>query len=223
MLKNLVLFLFGVAYGGLVSRLHSSKNVPTAHLAQSTNPILDGISYIYLATWGVAGMAMGNLLPFIDGLTARTRQEMEGKSAVGWNDVIRSIGSFAGVAFAIRKLPWETTLQLSLTLSLANPLLWYLLDRTTSGLALSSAIGFVGTGVLVLTNPALIPAPTIHVPSDTSHMASRIAANKTGFAAGPSGLASGSNENIAVATWIASVLFCSCVCFGNIGRLLSSK
>ena len=30
-----------------------------------------------------------------------------------------------------------------------------------------------------------------------------------------------SNESIGVGTWIASVLFCSSVCFGNIGRRLA--
>ena len=30
-------------------------------------------------------------------------------------------------------------------------------------------------------------------------------------------------ESIAVATWIASVLFVSCVCFGNIGRRLVER
>lgn len=29
-----------------------------------------------------------------------------------------------------------------------------------------------------------------------------------------------SYENLAVVTWVGSVLFCSCVCFGNIGRRL---
>lgn len=28
-------------------------------------------------------------------------------------------------------------------------------------------------------------------------------------------------EGIAVTTWISSVLFCACVCFGNIGRQLA--
>lgn len=30
-----------------------------------------------------------------------------------------------------------------------------------------------------------------------------------------------SQESIAVRTWVASVLFCACVCFGNIGRQLA--
>lgn len=30
-----------------------------------------------------------------------------------------------------------------------------------------------------------------------------------------------SNESIGIGTWIASVLFCSSVCFGNIGRRLA--
>lgn len=28
-------------------------------------------------------------------------------------------------------------------------------------------------------------------------------------------------EGVAVRTWVASVLFCACVCFGNIGRQLA--
>lgn len=32
-----------------------------------------------------------------------------------------------------------------------------------------------------------------------------------------------SEERAAVMTWISSVLFCSCVCFGNVGRKLSRK
>lgn len=28
-------------------------------------------------------------------------------------------------------------------------------------------------------------------------------------------------ESIAVRTWVASVIFCACVCFGNIGRQLA--
>jgi len=32
-----------------------------------------------------------------------------------------------------------------------------------------------------------------------------------------------SYESVGVATWIASVLFCSCVCFGNIGRMMKGK
>lgn len=36
------------------------------------------------------------------------------------------------------------------------------------------------------------------------------------------GLVSGvTQESIAVRTWVASVLFCACVCFGNIGRQLA--
>ena len=30
-------------------------------------------------------------------------------------------------------------------------------------------------------------------------------------------------ELLGVATWLASVLFCSCVCFGNVGRLIVAR
>jgi hypothetical protein len=121
-----------------------------------------------------------------------------------------------------RRLPWETTLQLSLTLALANPILWYLLDRTAAGLTLSTAIGFLGTAALLAINPGLIPAPTSTFSSGNSSHPSPLSA---GGAQPRSFLVTDyvRNEQISIATWIASVLFCSCVCFGNIGRVLAPE
>jgi len=134
---------------------------------------------------------------------------------------VRSIGAFVGIAFAIRRLPWETTLQLSLTLALTNPFLWYLLDRTPTGLALSTTIGTFGTIALLTINPELIPAPTSHFSNSFDNF------NRTGTHPGEASAMNtafrGGDEYVGVATWIGSVLFCSCVCFGNIGRLLVGR
>jgi hypothetical protein len=46
------------------------------------------------------------------------------------------------------------------------------------------------------------------------------AVNGTGGRAGEPG---SSAELLGVATWLASVLFCSCVCFGNVGRLIVAR
>jgi len=186
---------------------------------------LNRASWRYLAFWGVAGVAMGSLLPWIDQLWilgSKSGNEKAGGSPTRglprrWNDVVRIVGAFVGIAFAIRKLPWSSPLQLSLTLALANPFLWYLLDRTTAGFTLSTIVGILGCTILLAINPTLIPAPTDAYSSSPN--------NNYTTGATPSRQRSGGNgmiayESIGVATWIASVLFCSCVCFGNIGRLL---
>src|ERR1700761_8954173 len=112
-------------------------------------------------------------------------------------------------------------MQLSVTLALTNPFLWYLLDRTASGFALSTLIGVFGTAALLAINPGLIPVP-IMAHASRGHDSPNITAPLAGKGAF-SGLSQMGNEHIGVAAWIASVLFCSCVCFGNIGRLLMAN
>lgn len=103
-----------------------------------------------------------------------------------------------------RRLPWQSTLQVSLTLALVNPVIWYLVDRSRTGFALASVVSFCGAAALLVSSPEIIPSPT--TPNSQSNVI---------FGAGLS------YESIGVATWIPSVLFCSCICFGNLGRRLS--
>src|ERR1700748_169772 len=102
-------------------------------------------------------------------------------------------------------------MQLSVTLALTNPFLWYLLDRTAAGLALSTVIGVFSTVALLAINPGLIPVPT------TAHSSRGYSSpNGTASPVGKvvfGGLGEMNDELIGVATWIASVMFCSCVCF----------
>ena len=110
-----------------------------------------------------------------------------------------------------RKLLWQSTLQVSLTLALVNPVLWYLIDRLKLGFILSAIVGITGTAVLLGVNPDMVPSsaiPSLIVNAPNILYESVISDRMI------------SNESIGVWTWIASVLFCSCVCFGNIGRRL---
>lgn len=103
---------------------------------------------------------------------------------------------------------------------MVNPALWYLIDRSKPGFLLSAVVGIAGTAVLLGINPSMVPAPGAS--SAKAHMAHMAPLTKTsyeGFGFGDGGLIS--NESIAVSTWIASVLFCSSVCFGNVGRRLA--
>lgn len=235
-LRSTLLFFIGICYGGIVTQLHGSRVLPAT--VEFRN--IDRTSWTYLAFWGACGIVLGNLLPWVDRVWARrqsgaritdTKSTEEGNtdrpsssssSGLDWNPIVRSIGAFIGIAFAIRRLPWQSTLQLSLTLALANPVIWYLLDRTRNGFLLSAAVALAGSSALISINPGMLPSP-IMSPQSLSYVKSLGNTSERGN--GSARVVAGSEEqfsyeSLAVATWTASVLFCSCVCFGNIGRRL---
>jgi hypothetical protein len=85
---------------------------------------------------------------------------------------------------------------------------------------LSTVVGLSGMLVLLSINPEMVPPPA----TSAAHAFGQAnATSGSAASADDSGvLGNGiSHETIAVGTWIASVLFCSCVCFGNIGRRLA--
>lgn len=119
---------------------------------------------------------------------------------------------------AQRKLPWASTLQASLTLFLVNPVLWYLVDRSKPGFLLSAFVGATGTALLLASNPDMMPSPAAAgMPKSNKNSTSKY----LGSLGGELGLGGVRRETIEGGIWILSVLFCSCVCFGNIGRRLA--
>jgi hypothetical protein len=116
-----------------------------------------------------------------------------------------------------RRLPWQSTLQLTLTLALVNPALWYILDRTKPGFSYSLLVTSVLTSLIFLSDPNIFPSPTLPATINGTHTpsAAQIEGQQDMFV----GVVS--YETLAVVTWVGSVLFCSCVCFGSIGRRLA--
>lgn len=206
MFRVLCLFVFGVAYGVIVTHLHDRSTIlPTK--ASSVFIDFERWSPRYLVFWGLAGVGLGSLLPWLDRMDPTITT---GEAKWDWNPAVRSIGAFVGIAYAIRRLPWQSTLQVSLALALVNPFLWFVLDRTRSGFWFASLAGIAGTAFLFQTNPEMIKNP-----------AQDLARNNQDFVTiGPVEILI---QNIALGTWISSVLFCSCVCFGNVGRKLASN
>ncbi|KAL4808983.1 insulin-induced protein-domain-containing protein [Aspergillus unguis] len=218
-IRSALLFAFGVVYGIITIHLHENHWITPVKL-DYTHFYGSGE---YLGFWGLTGVAIGNVLPwldsYLDGAVGRTTQVKQSSSDEGstelslsWPAVVRSVGAFVGIAFAMRRTPWESTTQASLTLALVNPVLWYLIDRTKTGFIVSTTLAIGGMGLLLGLKPDLIPATESSVPAMPS-------LNGTGA---ESSLAAGiTQESVAVRTWVASVLFCACVCFGNIGRQLA--
>ncbi|KAG0645310.1 hypothetical protein D0Z07_8945 [Hyphodiscus hymeniophilus] len=231
--RSVLLCGIGMLYGLLVRHLHDDRQLAAFQVEGIIKP---RNGWAYLVFWGVSGVALGSLLPWVDGLWEQKfenlgkekrersstpeaeEDELDSSGIFGadWTPVIRSVGAFVGIAFAIRKLPWTSTLQASLTLFLVNPVLWYIIDRSKPGFLLSSSVGAIGTTLLLASNPDMMPSPTasLHINSTVGH--NNIIRDDMG------GLGNYvSRESIEGGIWILSVLFCSCVCFGNVGRRLA--
>ncbi len=227
--RTVTMFAIGVGYALLITHLHDQRGVAPVRVE------LDRSSWTYLVLWGIAGVLLGEALPWADRFWAASsdeddyeaeeQQERQDRGLDGWMDVVRAIGAFVGVAFAIRKLPWQSTLQLSLTLALANPAIWYLIDRSPPGFVMSTIFSLGGTALTLVINPALVPSPS---PAQMLRgLVARNGAARTNATADHGGedlmLGIFSPESVGVATWIASVFFVSSLCFGNIGRRLAVR
>ena len=129
-LRTVLLFAFGAAYGIIITHLHDDQR-----LAPIKVEGIDRYSWRYLIFWGVAGVGLGSLLPWVDILWDETlghngdsdmkssAQELSRSGATDseeddhpvlrrgsglgadWNPVVRSIGAFVGIAFAIVSSP----------------------------------------------------------------------------------------------------------------------
>ena len=136
-IRIVLLFLFGVAYGVIITHLHDSQKLAPVEIVG-----VHSFTWSHLLFWGVAGVALGSLLPWVDMLLEGTKGNRDdadgrGESAVvddeddaakrhgrnttcqvdgtdeatvstrteafspDWNAVVRSIGAFVGIAFAI--------------------------------------------------------------------------------------------------------------------------
>jgi hypothetical protein len=122
-LRTILLFSFGMAYGLLVTHLHDDHRLAPVKVEG-----IDRHSWHYLIFWGVAGVTMGSLLPLVDvfwenllgGIAEDTTKGVEGKEDISttegdrrpsarsdlsvsadWSPVVRSVGAFIGIAFAI--------------------------------------------------------------------------------------------------------------------------
>lgn len=118
--RSVLLFGMGMLYGLLVRHLHDDRQLAPFQVEGIIKPRND---WRYLVFWGVSGVALGSLLPWVDGLweenseasttglergersTSPDSEEVEldssGLFGADWTPVIRSVGAFVGIAFAI--------------------------------------------------------------------------------------------------------------------------
>lgn len=116
-LKSSLLFVCGVVYGTIMAHLHENHWITPVKLE-----LIDRSSWRYLGLWGVGGVALASVLPWLDTLfeNATSGGTGRGETANGypkagkskddhrqasrWTLAVRSIGAFVGIAFAMVSL-----------------------------------------------------------------------------------------------------------------------
>ena len=118
LIRTVLLGGIGMLYGLLVRHLHDEQQLAPFGVEGIIKPRND---WTYLIFWAVAGVAWGSLLPFVDTLYAygdgkalsdervdSTAGDTGGKAtrsagilSADWTPIVRSVGVFVGIAFAI--------------------------------------------------------------------------------------------------------------------------
>jgi hypothetical protein len=87
--------------------------------------------------YAIEGVFLGCVLPLFDKYVFKAQTS---KGFVDNSSIVRSSVAFLGVAFAVRKIEWASSIQAAVAWSLLSPCVWLLLDGTLAGFT---------TGVLV--------------------------------------------------------------------------
>lgn len=104
-LSSALLFGFGIVYGVITVHLHDNHWITPVKLENI--PYYN--SWQYLGLWGLAGVALGNVLPWLDNWRdgagsdeSKISGEDEDEDRTRpWVTVARSVGAFVGIAFAM--------------------------------------------------------------------------------------------------------------------------
>lgn len=237
-LRALLLSGLGVLYGIGVATVRGSRPAEAFRMEHMVNA--SNYGWGYMAFWGASGLSLGCLLPWVDGFWENSFGDSSSGEAIetegdatknlrrqtDWALAVRGMGIFVGIAYAIRKLPWDSTLQISLSLGLVNPALWFLIDGSMPGFIVSSGVGLAGSALLTSLHPDMVPVPAMLSSSSVGGLYSTgtVHSNTSARYADAQSMVLGglaSQQTLAMSIWTLNVLFCCCVVFGNVGRWLA--
>jgi hypothetical protein len=133
-----ILFFLGLLFSIIIDHLQAQHNITSY---PTTPTILSSTHWLPLVS-GFSAILVAFCFPLLD-LTVGKKERVKRD----WSSVIRCCGGFIGVNYAASKLPWTSSIQVSITLALLAMGLWYLFDRTLHGFLLSTLFATVGTWV----------------------------------------------------------------------------
>lgn len=105
LLRGVMLFGFGIVYGVITVHLHENHWITPVKLEN----IHYYESWQYLSFWGLTGVTLGSVLPWLDAFsegtvldtTKKTERRGNEDRTPTWVAAVRSVGAFVGIAFAM--------------------------------------------------------------------------------------------------------------------------
>jgi hypothetical protein len=99
--KATIVFGCGVVYGTIMAHLHENEWITPVQME-----LIDRSSWRYLCLWGIGGVALSGVLPWLDNAFQTTtdfksQRDQGDRSPSAWSLAVRSIGAFVGIAFAL--------------------------------------------------------------------------------------------------------------------------
>ncbi|XP_063673727.1 insulin-induced gene 2 protein-like [Bolinopsis microptera] len=137
-LRIAVLFLAGVVFSLLFSTLLIQREV-TSLPTELLNDMVSSAWWVPIAA-GILSLCVGMLYPTVDSIYG-TKPVLQ----CDWSNLIRCSIIFFGINHACMKLDYMNSMQLSVTLGVLSITMWWLFDRTVSGLV----VGLVSTIVFI--------------------------------------------------------------------------
>lgn len=199
-LKNLfILGNLGILFNKLGEQIHDNhilyKNLASKPLEISAQ-LINFLNIPEYYIFALQGIVFGSLLPLLDFLVFNKFEKSKLKSKKlreikSTSSIIRSMAAFLGVAFAVRKIEWSSSIQASFAWTLLNPCLWLLLDGSFSGLTTSTISAVVAVLIGVFFDVEPLPVNWLQ-----------------------------DSEFLAVNLWLANFFFFGLLIFGKIGRSL---
>lgn len=149
-----VLGLLGVFYNQVGQHIHDN-HILVPHLA--SKPLALGFDILDTLCGGsaptpllyaVEGVFLGCLLPFFDKYLFKVKTN--NSFGVDSSSILRSGVAFLGIAFAVRRVEWTSSIQAAAAWSFLSPCLWLLLDGTFAGFSMGTLVAAVATTSVVI-------------------------------------------------------------------------
>ncbi|KAJ3147369.1 Insulin-induced protein 1 protein [Geranomyces variabilis] len=138
--KAIALFALGFIFSVIIDHFQQEHDI--TRYPRNVSQLFETASWVPLCC-GFGACLVGTLYPLLDyrlfGRPHRYKRD--------WSNVLRCCGGFIGVNYATSKLPWTSSMQVSLVLGLSAVWLWLMFDRTLHGFAVSLIVAVVGTWV----------------------------------------------------------------------------
>ncbi|ODQ64538.1 hypothetical protein NADFUDRAFT_47203 [Nadsonia fulvescens var. elongata DSM 6958] len=182
--KLVILFIFGVTLGKFFA------SVTASHIDFIT-PFIAGndrkLTHVDVQ-WGGMSVLIGLLFAFLGKKCIRFSKRKSDLSLF-----VKLVMAFLGITFSLKNFSLSEPTKVAIVSFSTIFLIWFIIDKTTSGFVASFSSAIIGLATIVSSSPGSLPPMAVD------------------------------DEFASAAIYVFGVLFVSCICMGNLGRLFLAR